>query len=134
MIVRNDKSYETNSLFSNLDWYNEDNYVVDETEKENIKLIEKIKEYAPYFDFVLDNEGNLIDITQIEKPFILPTEEEINRQVRDKIAGQYDYTQEIQMLNKGLLNANDAEYLVYKTYRQKCIDWGISEKQKHGYI
>lgn len=63
-----------------------------------------------------------------------PTEEEINTQVREKIAEQYDYAQEIQMLNKGLLDVNDTEYLTYKAYRQECIDWGIVEKQKYGYI
>jgi len=32
------------------------------------ELADKIKEYCPYFDFVLDSEGNLIDITPTERP------------------------------------------------------------------
>ncbi|WP_066500193.1 hypothetical protein [Abyssisolibacter fermentans] len=65
----------------------------------------------------------MIEITTIEKPFSLPVEEEINKQVREKIAEQYDYAQEIQMLNKGMLEANDTEYMTYKVYRQDCKDW-----------
>lgn len=94
--------------------------------------VNKINDNYP-FDLVFDGD-QAIDIVFYDKPIIPPTEEEINEQVRDKIDERYDYAQEIQMLNKGLLNANDTEYLEYKAYRQECIDWGIAEKQKYGYI
>lgn len=68
MIVRANKTYETNSLFPNMDWYNEGNYVIDETTEEGQLLAQKIIENYPYFNFVLDSEGNLIDITPTERP------------------------------------------------------------------
>lgn len=69
MIVRRDKTYETNSLFLNVNWYEgEDNYVIDETTEGGKILAEKIKAYFPYFEFVLDEEGNLIDVIPTEIP------------------------------------------------------------------
>ena len=68
MIVREDRNFESLSVYPNTDWYNEGNYVVDETTEEGKPLVNKIKEHSPYFDFVLDGEGNLIDITPTERP------------------------------------------------------------------
>jgi hypothetical protein len=136
LIVNKTTKYtQTKDDEPNKNWYENDEwYVVDETTEEGKILADKIIQHAPYFDFVLNDAGNLIDITLFEKPFIPPTEEEINNKVRNKIAEQYDYAQEIQMLNKALSNANDTEYLTYKEYRQSCIEWGIAKKQKYGYI
>ena len=72
MIIRQDKHYETNSLFPNSDWYEEGNYVVDETNPENADLIQKIKENAPYMDLVIE-DGEIIDI--IPRPDLRPEPE-----------------------------------------------------------
>lgn len=64
----------------------------------------------------------------------IPTIETINNQVREKIAERYDTEQELQMLNKALIDVNNAEYLAYKQYREECINWGIAEKQKYNLI
>jgi len=69
MIVRSDKTYEVNSLFPDLDWYGEGNYVVDETKAENAALIQKIKDNAPYMDLIVEN-GEIIDI--IPRPDLKP--------------------------------------------------------------
>lgn len=76
MIVRKDKTFETNSQFPNVDWYNEENYVVDETTEVGRVLARKIIENYPYFNFVLDSEGKLIDISPTERPVLDPVEEE----------------------------------------------------------
>jgi len=67
MIVKNDKTFETNSLFPNTDWYGEGNDVIDETKEENTELIKKIKANAPYMDLVILN-GNVVDIIPTGRP------------------------------------------------------------------
>ncbi len=66
MIVKKDKTYETHVYYPDTDWYNEGNYVVDETNVSSKVLVAKIKQHSPYFEFVLDTEGNLVDIDPIE--------------------------------------------------------------------
>ena len=68
MIVRQDKTYETCSLYPNINWYeNEDNYVVDETTEEGQILAKKIIEHSPYMELVVEN-GKLVDIIPLPKP------------------------------------------------------------------
>lgn len=74
----------------------------------------------------------LEDVPIPQAPTLEEKIQEINNQVRLKIAEQYDYTQEIQMLNKGLINNTDEEYLAYIQYRQECVDWGITKKSLLG--
>ena len=89
MIIRHDKSYETNSLFPNINWYkSEDNYIVDETTEEGKLLAQKVIENSPYFEFVLDNNGNLVDVIPTERPpqpVQPPTTEERLQMVEDTI-------------------------------------------------
>ena len=67
MIIRQDGHYEICSLYPNIDWYNEDNFVIDETKKENNDLVQKIKQHAPYIDLVIDNE-KIVDVIPTERP------------------------------------------------------------------
>jgi len=75
MIVKNDKTFETNSLFPNIDWYNEENYVIDETKEENQELIRNIKTHAPYMELIVEG-GKIIEIVPIERPTAEPIEVE----------------------------------------------------------
>ncbi len=62
-----DKGYQQQSHRPNVCW--EDGWLlVDETTEEGKKLAQKIIENYPYYDLVLDDEGNLIDITPTERP------------------------------------------------------------------
>ena len=67
MIVFEDGRYAQNSKFPDRDWYNEGNYVVDETKEENQWLIKKIEENAPYMELVVE-DGELVDVTPTERP------------------------------------------------------------------
>ena len=86
MIVRRDRSFEINSLFPNTDWYEEGNYVIDETKTENHELIEKIKRYSPFMELVIKDD-KLVDIIpneelKIEQDLLeslIPTPEEVFR-------------------------------------------------------
>lgn len=61
IIDTNTKSYETNSLFPNINWYNDDRIVIDETTEEGRQLVEKIINNYPFFDLVI-KDGQLIDV------------------------------------------------------------------------
>lgn len=133
MIVRMDKTYETNSMFLNKDWYSENNFVVDETSKEGIQLANKIMQHSPFFDFVVDEEGKLIDIIVLEKPFVPPTKNEINHQIITKIRERYSVNDEFKMQRLGIKDLDNAEYQEYIEYVKKCIGEGDKKKQKFGY-
>lgn len=63
MIIRQNKGYEVNPMFPNSDWYNQNNYVVED----GSTLANKIISLYPYYDFVLTN-GQLTDVTAIDPP------------------------------------------------------------------
>ena len=62
IINKNTKKFQTNSLFPDKYWGNEEErnqfYIIDDTSE----LANKIKENFPYIDFILDENNNLIDI------------------------------------------------------------------------
>ena len=68
------KCFETRDGQPNFDWTGSADFIVDETDEQNAELIAKIKEYAPYFDYVIDENGNLVDVVKTgEKPESIPT-------------------------------------------------------------
>lgn len=65
IIYKNPISILTRSDLPNENWTNEtDVFVVDD----NSELGRKILQHAPFFEFVLGEEGDLIDITPTERP------------------------------------------------------------------
>lgn len=60
--VNNLKIYETRSDKPNEDWTGKADFVVDESNPDNEELLQKIEHLAPCFDYVTDEDGNLIDI------------------------------------------------------------------------
>lgn len=64
MIIRANKGFETNTKYPNSDWYNDGNtlYVVDETTPEGKELAGKIQNAYPFYDYVTNDKGELIDI------------------------------------------------------------------------
>lgn len=59
------KKYETNSTHPNDNWTDDPSYIVIPDRSE---LADKIINNYPYFDCVLGEDGNLIDIAPTEKP------------------------------------------------------------------
>lgn len=69
MIVRQDKIYEQNSMYPDSNFTDHLNvFIIDETTGAGRALAEKIINNSPYFNFILDPGGNLIDITPTERP------------------------------------------------------------------
>jgi len=64
MIIYADKGYEQLSACPDTDWTGEALYVV----PDGSELAAKIQAAYPYYDFVLDDDGELIDIVETERP------------------------------------------------------------------
>lgn len=81
MIVNKiNKGYQTRSDASNFNWLkNDDWYVVDD----NSQTAKKIQQLYPRYEFVLDEEGELIDVEPIPK-----TQEEINQERAEEIKAE----------------------------------------------
>lgn len=74
------KEYMVNSNFPNINWLgNEEWYLV----ADGTELAQKIKKLFPRFEFVLDDNGNLIDVVEIPK-----TQEEINEERAEEIKNE----------------------------------------------
>ena len=61
MAIIRDNLIETNSLFPDSDWYNDENEVIDETTEEGKALVEKILALAPAYELVRDAKGKIVD-------------------------------------------------------------------------
>lgn len=73
MIVNKlNKSFQTRSDKPNSNWLNDNNYIVI---PDGSELANKIMQYFPRYDFVLDENDKLIDVVEISK-----TEEEIKQE------------------------------------------------------
>ena len=70
------KDFQTRSDLPNYNWLDDNYYAVDD----NSELAQKIQKLYPRFDFVLDGNGNLIDVVEIPK-----TQEEINSERAEEI-------------------------------------------------
>lgn len=64
MIVFNDKNYISCTRYPDSDWTGEALFVV----PDGSELANKIMAAVPYYDFVLDEGGNLVDIVETERP------------------------------------------------------------------
>ena len=74
------KEYMVNSNFPNINWLgNEEWYLV----ADGTELAQKIKKLFPRFEFVLDDNGNLIDVVEVPK-----TQEEINKERTEEIKNE----------------------------------------------
>lgn len=76
MIVYNDKHFITNSDHPEDDWIGNADWVI----PDDSELAEKIKELYPNFEFVFDENGQPVDVTETEpepKPPAPPTNAEL---------------------------------------------------------
>ena len=62
MILYNDKRFITNSEHPNDDWFGDADYVI----PDDSELAQKIIRLYPNFEFVFDDDGDIIDVEEIE--------------------------------------------------------------------
>lgn len=76
MIIYNDKHFITNSDHPEDDWIGNADWIV----PDDSELAEKIKELYPNFEFIFDENGQPVDVTETEpepKPPAPPTNAEL---------------------------------------------------------
>ena len=66
MIVRKDKSFNKMGLYPDTDWIGDADWVLDDNDEKDAEIEEKIIKLYPNFDFVLDDDGNIADVTATE--------------------------------------------------------------------
>lgn len=77
--------------------------------------------------------GSLWEVKEIVIPEPTPpTHEEINQMVVAKIRERYDVNEEFKMINLGITNAEDEQYIAYRTYVAECIAWGDTLEEEQG--
>lgn len=69
MVIYNDKRFITNSEHPDDDFVGNADFVI----PDGSELAEKIKAAYPYFEFVFDDDGKLVDIEETERPPVPPS-------------------------------------------------------------
>ena len=64
----------------------------------------------------------------------IPSLQDIEQQVVSKIREQYDINAEFKMINLGIADSTNVEYITYRQYVEDCKEWGRLEKIKYGFI
>lgn len=110
------KGFQTRSDKPNSNWLNDDNYIVI---PDNSPLANKIMQYFPRYDFVLDEEDNLIDVVEIPK-----TEEEINQERIEEIKA------ELNSLDSTINRATEDLYILTDLRAYDTIEEVITRKEE----
>lgn len=117
MIVNKiNKSFQIRSDMPNSNWLNDDNYIVI---PDNSPLSNKIMQYFPRYDFVLDENDNVVDIVEIPK-----TEEEINQERIEEIKT------ELNELDKTINRATEDLYILTDLRAYDTIEDVITRKEE----
>lgn len=111
IINKNTKKYQTRSDMPNTNWLDNNWFVV----ADNSPLALKAQELFPYFDFVLDDNGNLIDIIEISK-----TEEELKQEQIQQIDEELMYidNQGVTRHLENIVEATNSYNTLYETTKQ----------------
>ena len=72
MIVRKDKSFNKMGLYPDTDWIGDADWVLDDNDERDAEFEAKIISLYPNFEFVLDDDGNIADVTATEPAEKLP--------------------------------------------------------------
>lgn len=111
--VKGLRIYETRSDKPNEDWTGKADFVVDETDSENQELINKIKEYAPYFDYVTNLIGELVDVEKTGEMTFEPEPDpvaELQNEVRTLKAQNQALTESNQFLEDCIVEMAEIVY------------------------
>jgi hypothetical protein len=66
MIVYKNKRFMQIGLFPDTDWVGDADWVLNDNDPDDAELEEKIISLYPNYDFVLDDDGNIADVTATE--------------------------------------------------------------------
>lgn len=116
IINKENKDFQTRSDMPNFNWVNNDNYYVI---PDNSELANKIMNLYPRFDFILDENNNLIDVVETPK-----TDEEINRERIEEIKA------ELSGLDTTINRATEDLYVLTNTTPYTTIQEVIAKKEE----
>lgn len=68
MILYNDKRFISNSEYPDTDWVGNADYILNDNDKKDKALEEKIIRLYPNYEFIFDDNRNLIDVKEISEP------------------------------------------------------------------
>lgn len=111
IINKLNKSFQTRSDMPNTNWLDDNWFVI----ADNSPLALKAQELFPYFDFILDDNGNLIDIIEISK-----TEEELKQEQIQQIDEELLYidNQGVTRHLENIVEATNSYDTLYETTKQ----------------
>lgn len=115
VINKIDKSYQKRDDLPNTNWLGNDWYLV----PDNTELADKIQKLYPKYNFVLDENDNLIDAIEIPK-----TEEEIKQERINEIH------QELTVLDTTINRATEDLYILTQTTPYTTIQEVITKKEE----
>ena len=72
MIIFKDKTFLKMDLYPNTDWLGNADFILDDNDEKDAELEAKIISLYPNFEFVLDDDGNIADVTATEPAEKLP--------------------------------------------------------------
>lgn len=68
MIVYRDRRFIKRDLYPNADWLGNADYILDDNDENDAEIEAKIIELYPNFDFIFDDDGNLVDVEKTSEP------------------------------------------------------------------
>ena len=72
MIVYESKFFAKSEKYPDTDWVGDADWVLDDNDPKDAEIEEKIISLYPNFEFVLDDDGNIADVTATEPAEKLP--------------------------------------------------------------
>ena len=115
LVNKNNKSFQTRSDMPNSNWLGDEWYLVED----NSPLANKIMQYFPRFDFVLDENDNVIDVVEIPK-----TEEELKQERIEEIKA------ELNQLDVTINRATEDLYILTDLRAYESIEKVITKKEE----
>lgn len=68
MIIKNSATIETNSQFPHTDWYDEGNYIIDETTEQGKQMAQMYIDNYPFVDIEVDKNNFVTKVIVLDKP------------------------------------------------------------------
>lgn len=115
LVNKINKGFQTRSDVSAINWLGDEWYLV----PDKSPLANKIMQLYPRYEFVLDDDGNLVDIVEIPK-----TEEEINQERVKEIK------EELNSLDNTINRATEDLYVLTNTTPYQSTQQVIARKEE----
>lgn len=119
VLVRKDRPNEI--------WQNGEYYLVDDSSALGRKIIKNL----PNVKFIILDD-NIVDVEVLSATQRLYSHDEINSMIVDKIRIKYNVNEELKLINLGILNPQNTDYVSYRNYVSECILWGDEIEKEQG--